>query len=527
MPNIFAYVMLLAWPVASFVMFKRMSRPAALIWTLLLAYLLLPAKTALDAPLLPPLNKDGSPVLAAFLFCLLGVGNTLTSKAAKMASLTEERPGWLPQSPMVRLLLAVLLLEPIVTGILNSDDVVYGPLTLPGITPYDSLSGVMKQGVMILPFLMGRKLLSTPQNVRLLLAAMVLSGLIYTIPALIEIRISPQLHSLVYGFFPHSFAQTSRYGGWRPQVFMVHGLHLALFFSMVFLSAVTLTRQNDLPTTRQRSKAQNGERTLDELGAGRPVFAAVWLGIILVLCKSTGALLSTVLVAPLVVFSSKRTQLIAAAMVAVIILIYPTIRGGNIIPTAKLVSVANFISEERAESLSDRFENEDILLEKARQRPFFGWGGWGRPLIYDVFEGGQVSTPDGLWIIIFGESGWIGYFSVFGLLTLPLFISLRHFNRPDLTWEVSGLCMILCLNLSDLLLNSGISPLTWLIAGAVLGNAERLTHVPAAAGFMQANGPSSRVLRRARLDPTPAPGPADGPTRPGLGGRPIKKGLRD
>lgn len=53
---------------------------------------------------------------------------------------------------------------------------------------------------------------------------LVIAGLIYTVPMLYEIRMSPQLHTIFYGYFPHSFGQQARGGGFRPVVFMGHGL---------------------------------------------------------------------------------------------------------------------------------------------------------------------------------------------------------------------------------------------------------------------------------------------------------------
>lgn len=38
----------------------------------------------------------------------------------------------------------------------------------------------------------------------------------YTIPMLIELRLSPQMNVWVYGFFQHDFIQTVRYGGSLP-----------------------------------------------------------------------------------------------------------------------------------------------------------------------------------------------------------------------------------------------------------------------------------------------------------------------
>ena len=59
------------------------------------------------------------------------------------------------------------------------------------------------------------------------------------------------------------------------------------------------------------------------------------------------------------------------------------------------------------------------MAEKARQRPWFGWGGYGRMFIYDRY-GETRSVIDGKWIIEFGENGLLGLCSYLVLFTLPL-----------------------------------------------------------------------------------------------------------
>ena len=63
-----------------------------------------------------------------------------------------------------------------------------------------------------------------PASQRTLLISIFIGGLLYVPLCLFEIRMSPQLHKLVYGFHQHIFAQTFRFEGWRPTVFLQHGL---------------------------------------------------------------------------------------------------------------------------------------------------------------------------------------------------------------------------------------------------------------------------------------------------------------
>ena len=57
--------------------------------------------------------------------------------------------------------------------------------------------------------------------------------------------------------------------------------------------------------------------------------AAFWLLFTLVLAKTFGALLITLALAPLIIFCGVRFQLIMAAMVASIVLIYPLARAAE------------------------------------------------------------------------------------------------------------------------------------------------------------------------------------------------------
>src|SRR5204863_66271 len=69
-------------------------------------------------------------------------------------------------------------------------------------------------------------------------------GLIYSVLILWEVRMSPQLHATVYGASPRQadFAQAIRWGGYRPIVFMPHGLAVALFICNTVMAAFILAR---------------------------------------------------------------------------------------------------------------------------------------------------------------------------------------------------------------------------------------------------------------------------------------------
>ena len=151
-------------------------------------------------------------------------------------------------------------------------------------------------------------------------------------------------------------------------------------------------------------------------------------------------------------------------------MLYPILRNAHLIPTQTIVNMATSISTERAESLNYRITNEDRLLERAAEKPLFGWGGYGRNRVFND-SGRDISVTDGYWLILFGQGGWVRYIGEFGLLLLGVFR--LFFQRRDKIDPITvTLALALIVNLIDLLPNAGISPLTWMITGALIGRNE-------------------------------------------------------
>ena len=130
--------------------------------------------------------------------------------------------------------------------------------------------------------------------------------------------------------------------------------------------------------------------------------------------------------------------------------------------------IENNISEERAGSLQFRFDNEDGLLERAALKPLSGWGGWGRARVYDEY-GIDRTIVDGLWIIMLGERGWIGYIGFFGLLTVPMLMLARAARHKPVSHVTVAMGVIMAANLIYLVPNSALSPIGWLFGGALAG----------------------------------------------------------
>jgi hypothetical protein len=441
----FAWVVLCAWPIVIIQMFNRMPVERALIWSIMGGYLFLPPVVSLDLPLLPPLNKNTIPSITAFV-CLL---------------MLAQKPQFKPQNPLVLALVLLLPVSSIGTVLVNSEPVVFASgYELQGLEPRVVVSFMLNQGVLLLPLLLGLAVLRTEAAMKELVRAYFIGGLIYSIPMLIEVRLSPQLNIWIYGFFQHSFDQAMRFGGFRPVVFLPHGLWVALFAVMTVFCTLTLARY------------------ADEQDRPRYIAAALYLTFVLVLCKSLGALVYFLVVAPLLLLATRKTLITVAAVLAVIVLTYPILRGAGLIPVDSLIELFTRINPERAESLAFRLTNEGRLLEHAAEKPLFGWGGYSRNLVHDMNTGRNLTIADGQWIITIGIFGWIGYLVEFGLLTLPLmllYLRTRRLENADVSPWLAALAIVHGVNLIDLLPNATLVPLTWLTCGALLGCLEQRT----------------------------------------------------
>ena len=444
MPNAFAYLMLAIWPVVTWQLYRRLSPGKALIWTILAGYLLLPPVVRFDLPAIPDLDKYSIPSLMAAVCVVLVV---------------HKRLELLPENWLGRLLMAAYVLGPFGTVLTNTDPILFEQGQIGGMKVYDSFSAVANQLIWLSPLFLGRQFLGSPEGMQALARALVLGGLAYAAPMLLEAQVSPQLNIWIYGFFQHDFFQTIRYGGYRPVVFLPHGLWVAFFTLMCLMSAVILLRVSR-PEARPKALA-----------------IVVFLGVMLVVCKSAGVLAYAVFFVPLLLLFGARTQILVAAVVAALVVVYPLLRGLHVVPLDQIVDFATSISPERGQSLFFRIDNEEILLARAEERPVFGWGGFNRNFTHDPITGETLNIADGAWIILLGIYGWIGYLADFGLTALPLWLLGREAligRKADLSPLTAGMAMILAASMLDFLPNATQVPLTWLLVGALLGEAERL-----------------------------------------------------
>jgi O-antigen ligase len=310
--------------------------------------------------------------------------------------------------------------------------------------------------------------------------SLVLAALAYVPLCLWEIRMSPQLQRMVYGFSTiENFGMTVRFGGYRPNVFLVHGLMLGMFMATSTLVAWWLWRTGSIRAFRGVT-----------LG-----WICLVLAVTTVLCKSTGAVI--LLVVGLALLESTR-WVRASILVAVLLSLAPAFGAARISGwTGRdlVVLSAKYINADRAQSLEYRAKQEDALISKAMQRPWFGWGRWGRSRVYNE-DKYDISVTDSLWVIALGVSGLTGLISLGGVLLVPAAALVRRF--PARTWRdprlasAAALAVGLVLTAIDCLFNAMMTPIYPAIAGALV------------------------TFSRARLRPRSRPRPpgVEPPTRP-------------
>lgn len=450
-PNAIAYLMLAIWPVVTVALFRQLDPRKALIWTILAGYLLLPPVVAINLPVVPDLDKYTVANLMAAV-CLLAPGG--------------KWGGWLPQSRTARLLILLYILGPFATSLTNGDPLLFQLNQIPGMSLYDAFSTIAYQMIWLLPFFMGRRLLGDPEGLSLLAHALIAAGLVYSLPMLVEAQLSPQINVWVYGFFQHDFFQTIRNGGYRPVVFLPHGLWVAFFTLMCLMSALIVLR---LRPAEERPKAL-------------VIFG--YLAVMLLVCKSAGVLTYALALCPLILLAPPRVQVIAAAVLAAVVIAYPLLRGLHVVPLDDIVAFSQQFSDDRAYSLKFRIDNEELLLARAEERPLFGWGSFNRNFLHDPVTGENTTIADGGWIIILGMYGWAGYVADFGLTALPLLLLGREAlaRNAAMTRIAAGMALILAASMLDQLPNATKVPLTWLLVGALTGEAERLRALRLATG---------------------------------------------
>jgi len=419
-------VMLIGWAPIVLAMFSLLPSRVAVIAAFVFAWLFLPV-AGYDIRFLPPYTKMSATCVGVLVATLIFDSNRIL----------KFRPSWV-DAPMV-----IFCGWPFMSAVAN------------GHGPYEGASAVFAQVVAWgMPYFIGRTYFTDLRGLKELAVGVFVGGLIYIPLCLYEIRMSPQLHKMVYGFHQHSFVQAYRWGSYRPTVFMGHGLMVSMWMTAASLTGLWFWATGAM------------KRILGlPLAAVVPVLLATTM-----VLRSTGALALLAIGMAVLGFMWLKPSQLPILCLAGIAILYMGVRATGIWSGKELVAASTAVfGRYRTESLSFRLENEELLARRAMQRPLVGWG---RMVTRDD-EDEAAAVSDGMWIIIFGVSGAVGLASFAALILLPPLLlraraSPRYWFHPHLAPAVCFACL-LALWMIDNLFNAMLNPIFLLIAGGLAG----------------------------------------------------------
>ena len=452
-----AQMVLILWLPLVLVMFVVMPARLAVVIALIASWLFLP-ELAFPLKLMPDYTKSTATSLGIIIGALaLDPGGRIF----------KFKPSW------VDLPILVWCIVPFFSSVSNQ---------IAGTGLYDGTS-VMVQHFVIYggPWLIGRLYFTTPEEAKQLAMGILIGGIIYVPLCLFEVRMSPQLHRMFYGFATvQDWQQVQRWGGWRPSVFLKHGLAVGVWMAtataMAFWFWLTASKR-DLYAVPMWI-----------------IFGFLFLTTILV--KSTGAILIMGFILTVMVsVKYLRLRLLVTATVACVVL-YLGLRITGIMDGSTLTqAAAGVFGEGRASSLQYRLLNENAVVERTSRRPIIGWGGWGRSTNVWIPELNGYAVPDSLWINMYGRHGVVGLAALYGSLLLPAFLLFTRMKPGEMVDKrfaaIPGLALVSLTYSIDGLFNAMINPVFIVTGGAVSTLAITWTKLRAAAREEARRAPAS------------------------------------
>lgn len=432
----FTSLIMIAWIPIVLYLFYRFSASEAVIISFIVAWLFLPQRAGFSFPGLPDYERMSATVYGIILCVFI----------YDAGRFRQFKPSWL-DLPML-----VWCICPLFSSLSN------------GLGIYDGVSEALKQTVAYGgPYFLGRLYLNNLAKIRFLAIAIFLSGLVYVPFCLYEIRFSPQLHRLVYGYHPHFFAQSVRYGGYRPVVFMQHGLAVGMWMMAATLIGIWLWKTEVV-------KSVYGIHIRWLVGILLATF---------ILTKSTGAY-GLLIIGIGILFLAWQFRTSVALIVLVLSMFFylqQNVSANSNLSGQIIGTLEHIFPSERIQSVEYRFNNEEKLIAKAAERKFFGWGGWGRNRIMEYDWKGELvdsAATDSLWIIAFGTNGLVGLIALYTSVLLPvLWITIFYF--PASTWSnqkvasAAVIIVVVTLFMLDCLLNDMQNPVFILATGGITG----------------------------------------------------------
>lgn len=417
------------WPIVAIGLFARLGMHRGALATVFFGWMFLPV-ASIDLPGLPAYDRS------------------FAISAALVAGVTSR--GGLPRGSLQLTLwdvpVLVLFLAPAMASLRNG----YGI--------YDAISALFIGAVgWLIPYVVGRALFGDPRRLPLLAEWLVIGGMFYIPVCLFELRFSPQLHRMVYGFSNISWQQVIRYGGYRPTGFMTHGLMVGMWMAVGTLAAFWLWK------TRHRTEI-----------LGLPI---KWVALSLlgttILCKSVGAI-GLMLVGLLLLFdltrTGKRRLLYVFAGLPVFWVIW---RVQNPEGVNSIVETIMAWDAQRAESFEFRAYTENIVIQDAfPMRPYFGWSYWGVRDPAFMAKTARLAW-DSFWIITLMGTGLFGLAGAIAIYTVPVLRLMVRKPKVLLATDPGSSVLLLIVCGSMFLFDHMLNSMSTMVHPVMLGAATR------------------------------------------------------
>ncbi len=429
---IFAKFMLIFWVPLTIYWFQKKDARVAVLLSYIGGICFLP-KLSIDLPVIT-YNKEVAIALGIL------IGEALSKKRVKYK-----------KNNFDRILILYCFISPIISSVINGFGAYEGFV--------NGLALFFSWGV---SFVTGRKYFRKEEDLKLLIRYILAGVLIYVPLCQYELRMSPQLNLKIYGFFQHSWIQHFRYGGYRPIVFMTHGLMVSFWLMAGAVVSFWMWRDKNI-------------RKMFHLPL-LIVFAVCFTT--LVMSKSKGALFLGILgLFSWFIYKRKTTEKFFVLLI-IIVPVYFLLRIQSLVTVNDLsILMSRFFDEERIESLLFRLNSEEVLLKSmGLGQVFWGWSRWARGINGVNPLTNRAVVVDSLWIISYASQGLLGLLSQFTLILAGPLTIIRNMKKNHFCLESIVLCLIIILFAYDCLVNAMMNVIYTLCSGALVSYCEYLVN---------------------------------------------------
>lgn len=456
MPHIgpVAYLVFFLWIPISAIMFSQKEPRKAGFIAVIWGTMWLPELVAFDLPILPPIDKHVLVGMCAF------VGLYLSSK---------ERRDRMRLLRGVQMFFFIFVVGNVGTAFTNPETFTYGgalaweggprfPIVNIPALPQKEFIAMSIQDFFkyVMPLGAGQMLVQSRDDAIVFLKSFVFACLVYVPLMLWEGMMSPQLHRQLYGYYSLNFAHNVRGDGYKPVIMMKSGLGVAMFEFVGLCGAITLARLK--------------QKVSPTIPAGLAAMAILFA---LAVSRNVAVVVYAAAVIPVLWMMKARTQARIGFVLGIVFLTFPVTRAQGWFPTDEIVQFATEkAGADRAASLAFRFDNEDILIEHTQEKPYWGWGSYGRNRRYDPETGMDISVTDGEWAIHYSVRGAVGAIGWFWLVGLPILWGARFIRRvtdPQDRLILGAMVLTHAINAADLLPNSSFTIVPFVYSGCLAG----------------------------------------------------------